>query len=106
MGSALSGFCLRRNGDGKMQIFVQSSSHYGNFALEVDRSNTVQDVLGTILPISRLAARPKPGLYFNGHLLERAKSLADYGIEDGSILHLECTDWVFHSANRYVASLF
>nr|CAD1841052.1 unnamed protein product [Ananas comosus var. bracteatus] len=99
MGSALSGLSLRRYGDGKMQIFVQSSSYYGNFALEVDGSNTVQDVLGTILPIPQLAARPKPELYFNGHLLKRAKSLAKYGIQDGSILHLNCTDDIDFSAN-------
>nr|CAD1841065.1 unnamed protein product [Ananas comosus var. bracteatus] len=93
-GYAESSSPLRPNGNGEMEIFVQSK-YYGNYALEVDSSNTIMDVLITVLPIRRLESDPEPKLYFNGHLLESAKSLADYGIEDGSILHLKCTDWIY-----------
>nr|CAD1841017.1 unnamed protein product [Ananas comosus var. bracteatus] len=61
-----------------------SSEDYGNYALEVNSSNTIEDVLITVL------GKWPGALYFNGHrLLETAKSLADYSIEDGSILHLD-----------------
>nr|CAD1841051.1 unnamed protein product [Ananas comosus var. bracteatus] len=98
MDSAESSSPVRPNGDGEMKIFVQSE-YYRNYALEVDSSNTIQDVFITVLPISRLKAIPEPKLYFNGQRLEMEKSLADYGIEDGSILHLECTIWTFRTAN-------
>nr|CAD1841021.1 unnamed protein product [Ananas comosus var. bracteatus] len=98
MDSAESSSPVRSNGDGEMNIFVQSEYH-GNFVLEVENSNTIEDVFITVLPIWRLKAIPEPKLYFNGQRLEREKSLADYGIDDGSILHLECTDWTFRVAN-------
>ncbi|XP_020092622.1 uncharacterized protein LOC109713075 [Ananas comosus] len=99
MDCAESGSPVRPSQDSEMKIFVRSEYH-GNYALEVDSSNTIQDVLITVLPIWRLEADPEPQLYFNGDLLDRAKSLADYGVEDGSILHLECTNWIFLSANE------
>nr|CAD1841066.1 unnamed protein product [Ananas comosus var. bracteatus] len=89
----------RPNGDGEIKIFVQSE-HYGNYALEVESSNTIEDVFITILPIRRLKLDPEPELHFNGDLLEIERSLADYGIQDGSILHLECTRWTFRTANE------
>nr|CAD1841060.1 unnamed protein product [Ananas comosus var. bracteatus] len=88
MNCAESSSSMRPDGDGEMKIYVQSE-YYGNYALEVDSSNTIQDVLVTVLvsvlPIWQAATT----VYFNGQLLERAKSLADYSIEDGSILHLK-----------------
>ncbi|XP_020091810.1 uncharacterized protein LOC109712585 [Ananas comosus] len=83
-GYAESSSSMRPSGDGEMKIYVQSED-YGNYALEVNSSNTIKDVLKTVL-----GKWPGVALYFNGHhLFETAKSLADYSIEDGSILHLE-----------------
>lgn len=82
-GYAESSSSMRPSGDGEMKIYVQSED-YGNYALEVNSSNTIEDVLITVL------GKWPGALYFNGHrLLETAKSLADYSIEDGSILHLD-----------------
>ncbi|OAY70501.1 hypothetical protein ACMD2_05421, partial [Ananas comosus] len=77
----------------EMKITVQSDATHnyhllseddGNYALEVNSSNTIEDVLITVL------GKWPGALYFNGHrLLETDKSLADYSIEDGSILHLD-----------------
>nr|CAD1841057.1 unnamed protein product [Ananas comosus var. bracteatus] len=69
----------RTNGD--MEIFVRSNN--GNYALEVDSSNTIWDVLIAVLgDIRSLGRWPKPTLWFNGSVLEEAKSLSDYGIHD------------------------
>lgn len=105
MGCADSGSAVRSNPDGEMKIFVQSESG-GSYVLEVDRSNTIRDVLATILFTRRLESRPEPGLYFNGQKLEMAESLAAYGIQDCSVLQLECTLWIYLSANMYVRSIF
>nr|CAD1841013.1 unnamed protein product [Ananas comosus var. bracteatus] len=88
MNCAESSSSMRPDGDGEMKIFVQSE-HYGNYALEVDSSNTIQDVLVTVLVSVLPTWQAATALYFNGQLLERGKSLADYSIEDGSILHLK-----------------
>ncbi|OAY67489.1 L10-interacting MYB domain-containing protein [Ananas comosus] len=49
----------RPNGDGVMKIFVRSEN-YGNFALEVEKSNTIEDVLITILPHELLQSDWEP----------------------------------------------
>nr|CAD1823426.1 unnamed protein product [Ananas comosus var. bracteatus] len=89
-GYADSSSSVRLDGDGEMKIFVQSE-YYGNYALEVENANTILEVFNTILPRGRLYEGPLPELYFNGHQLEQKNTLADYGIQDGSILHLEAT---------------
>nr|CAD1841072.1 unnamed protein product [Ananas comosus var. bracteatus] len=98
IGCADSGSPVRSNPDGEMKIFVQSESR-GSYVLEVDSSNTIRDVLITILFTKRLESRPEPGLYFNGQKLEMAESLAAYGIQDCSVLQLECTSCIYYSAN-------
>nr|CAD1841020.1 unnamed protein product [Ananas comosus var. bracteatus] len=96
-GYAESSSSMRPSGDGEMKIYVQSEDD-GNYALEVNSSNTIEDVLITVL------GKWPGALYFNGHrLLETDKSLADYSIEDGSILHLDVFE--LNLVHMYVASL-
>ncbi|XP_020091700.1 uncharacterized protein LOC109712515 isoform X1 [Ananas comosus] len=88
-GNANPGPSRRPSGGGEMKIYVRSVKH-GNFTLEVDKSNTIKDVLITILPHELLKSGWEPLLYFNGdEPLEEICSLADYKIQNGSILKLE-----------------
>ncbi|XP_020091809.1 uncharacterized protein LOC109712584 isoform X2 [Ananas comosus] len=90
-GNAIPGPSRRPNGGGEMKIFVRSEN-YGNFVLEVEKSHTIEDVLITLVPHEVLQS----GLWdidldFNGSpLMEIERSLAHYGIQNGSILQLEC----------------
>ncbi|OAY65562.1 hypothetical protein ACMD2_26710 [Ananas comosus] len=58
-GNANPSSSRRPNGDGVMKIFVRSEN-YGNFALEVEKSNTIEDVLITILPHELLQSDWEP----------------------------------------------
>nr|CAD1841059.1 unnamed protein product [Ananas comosus var. bracteatus] len=98
MGCADSGTPVRSNLDGRMKISVQSKKQ-GSYVLEVDSSNTIRDVLATILFAHRLESSPEPGLYFKGQKLEMAESLAAYGIQDCSVLQLKCPSSIHISAN-------
>nr|CAD1829798.1 unnamed protein product [Ananas comosus var. bracteatus] len=101
---------MRPDRDGEMTIYVQSE-YFGNYALEADSSNTdknFMDIVSMKITLGYPRWAPSTTLYCNGQLLERGKSLADYSIEDGSVLHLKRAALNFvprGRVNMYVASL-
>lgn len=85
----------------EMKIFVQSEAVH-SYVLLVDGDNTVEDVLVKILGSDRAGRVPEPRLYFNDSELEKQKALAEYGVKQGSVLHLKCTPRVLaHAHDQY-----
>nr|CAD1829810.1 unnamed protein product [Ananas comosus var. bracteatus] len=82
----------------EMEIVVRLGAVH-NYVLLADGDNTVEDVLVEILGVDRAAQAPEPRLCFDDLELEKQKTLAEYGINLGSVLQLKCTPRV--SAHSY-----